>query len=694
MSNNSTRPRAPANARRSRRPLVIPDVSGLTNKEAAHLYLDAGYWPIPWRVVKVRGKSIKRPCYPRGWTYATVARETHESIERWKSSWQCGLITSRRSGILACDIDDPSGWAAWDIPEPPDTAASRTGRAGGHHLLYDGRALDVSDWPVQGDIPGGQIKSKGFIAVEPSIHPNGKPYSWYGDLRKVAPIGDFGKVLAEYRSRPSANGDGPDGDGRETDALWQAVLDAGNGMQRGAMFAWSSDAHDRGFTDDEIVDRLWQYVQNGQIVSWNKQDRWTRGGVRAYAIPDRWKHTPNARLTELDGLGDEAKRPGMQLTSSYQDDDDSMLSWLWEAYLAFGLLTQWDGEKGHGKSLVIADLAARATRGLGMPFAQQVMCGPIDVILFAEDDNVEMRKRLKAAGADLSRIHHPSEDWVAAIRREKERAEKRRGQRKRGVRVEREEETSLLLPYGAEYIARMIKESGARLAVFDPITDYIHEKVPTGIDAAVRRALDPLARELPRLGAASLATRHMNKDKKQEAHLRGGGTTAFQNRARVHLISGELARTDYLGPADYGLKMVANNYMPVVKETLCYSIADSSVKLDTSGNMVGMVEWHGTADISANVLSGAGASRRGPEPKLGIEITRILNEMLDEQARWEAEDAMEEVQKRLKAAGYDGANKETVHAARRGMGIESRKRKGDGVYMWAHKDKFVVRRRG
>lgn len=213
--------------------LEIPDVSGMTCKEAAHAYLEAGFWPIPWRPFK--GEKIV--CYG-DFSYRTLPWETHELIDKWRSTWRTGLVVSPRSGILAADIDDPDGFASWEISaEPPDTATSETGRDGGFHLVYDGS--DLANWPVQGSIPGGDVKSNGFIAVPPSKHPNGKKYRWVGD-RAVASIGRFGKILYEYRNadRVSHNGGGSRGD---LDVLRRELLSAGDGAQYPALLAYTNE---------------------------------------------------------------------------------------------------------------------------------------------------------------------------------------------------------------------------------------------------------------------------------------------------------------------------------------------------------------------------------------------------------------------------------------------------------------------
>jgi Bifunctional DNA primase/polymerase, N-terminal len=179
-------------------PLRIPDVSGLSQKQAAREYLNAGFMPHPWRVTH----GTKASCYS-GFSFDSIT-ETHEDISSWRQSWRCALVVSRSSGLIAIDVDDLEEFKKWDLFSSfPSTAWQKTGReGGGYHLLFDARLLPKSEWPRQGNIPGGQIKSRGFIAVEPSIHPSGRAYVW--GSRTVAPIGSLGSLLHEYRGH--ANG--------------------------------------------------------------------------------------------------------------------------------------------------------------------------------------------------------------------------------------------------------------------------------------------------------------------------------------------------------------------------------------------------------------------------------------------------------------------------------------------------------
>lgn len=177
--------------------LIIPDVLGMSAKEAAHAYLRSGFIPHPWR-------GQKKSAYS-GFCFDTFT-ETHDGIRHWRAGWKCGLTVSRSSGLIALDIDDRALFRAWAAEAGltiPPTAWASTGRDGGAHLLYDARELLASgSWPAQGDLPvraeaWGQLKSAGFIAVEPSRHPSGRPYRWHA--REVAPLGDLGPALMALR---------------------------------------------------------------------------------------------------------------------------------------------------------------------------------------------------------------------------------------------------------------------------------------------------------------------------------------------------------------------------------------------------------------------------------------------------------------------------------------------------------------
>ena len=82
------------------------------------------------------------------------------------------------------------------------------------------------------------------------------------------------------------------------------------------------------------------------------------------------------------------------------------VDWLWPNRLALGKLAMFDGDAGLGKSLVTLDLCARVTTG--RPFPDGAAGGePASVVVLNAEDGARdtIHGRLRAAGADLSRVH-------------------------------------------------------------------------------------------------------------------------------------------------------------------------------------------------------------------------------------------------------------------------------------------------
>ena len=197
---------ATRNSSAASKPLIVPDVTGLDDFEAAHIYLDDGFTPVPW--IPARKEKILHPAVMTG----AVLNEwvaTHAGIERWPDESRCGLLTSRASGVIAVDIDDRARFRAWLAENGYGDmfavdAWSSTGRpGGGSHLLYDARAIanGSSNWPMQGKVTeaGFDLKSNGFIGAEPSLHPTGVPYLWHGETYRIRPIGGLADLLCKLR---------------------------------------------------------------------------------------------------------------------------------------------------------------------------------------------------------------------------------------------------------------------------------------------------------------------------------------------------------------------------------------------------------------------------------------------------------------------------------------------------------------
>jgi hypothetical protein len=71
--------------------------------------------------------------------------------------------------------------------------------------------------------------------------------------------------------------------------------------------------------------------------------------------------------------------------------EEEKIDWLWERRIPYSKLTMLDGDHAHGKSVIVAELAARVTTGRGMPLhtANKVEAG--GVLLLAAEDGVPTR---------------------------------------------------------------------------------------------------------------------------------------------------------------------------------------------------------------------------------------------------------------------------------------------------------------
>lgn len=165
------------------------------------------------------------------------------------------------------------------------------------------------------------------------------------------------------------------------------------------------------------------------------------------------------------------------------------VKWLWEGRIPLGKVTLLEGEPGVGKSTLALELAARVSRGAGMPFQKSHQDHkPANVVLFSGDDGLAdtVRPRLDAAHADLTHI------W--AVDRE----------------VEKEDLAHL----------------NPTLIILDPLSCYISISCETG-PVDVMRKLGRLAKET---GAAVLALQSVGED------LRDNWTPEFYGTPRSVLL--------------------------------------------------------------------------------------------------------------------------------------------------------------
>jgi hypothetical protein len=506
------------------------------------------------------------------------------------------------------------------------------------------------------DLKGGKNdgSSRGFVFLPPTVRPSkvtGKRSQYQrinGEPSDDPPV--VCEALSRYvQDRIAEKTTGGDGEFRRSTpgSLRQECLDAESGDQRQALLRYVHELERRGYERDDIVSVVLGLVM--EMPTYDVDRPWTARDIRGL-LHAAGSITADGLPEELEGLGEGPLTAGLIKFSSH--DEIERISWLWVKYLAFRELTILDGEKAQGKSFIIDNWAAIASNGGCFPGTDAAI-EPINTIIFTDEGHWESTTlpRLVASNANLARIARPM----------------RRKPKKHG----KQDDWGLALPDGAELMERMIREAGAKFAIWDPITDFLDESINSHNDASVRRALRPLNGVLTRTGCVGLAIRHLNKNTNQEARFRGGGSVAFANRARVHLIAARLPAGHPGG--SHGIGQLDINLTKKVDQVLAYSIEDSDVDADFNGNKVGKVTWGGYVDVSAEDLGKSQQGRHGPSPVVQDEIITALNEMFSKQEVWDAEDAKQA----LKDAGVS-ANKETIVKARNRAGVVSRARFVEG----------------
>jgi hypothetical protein len=659
--------------------MILPEGTTPATEKAlnrAHLLVDYGIAVFRGRL-KVDGNPDEND---RRWRNWQKREPSHDEVDRWRPGEALCAVTGTTFDVL--DIDPRNGGLLsfkrlskelgedgpevyWEVATP----------SGGRHLYIAGLNIGKHTGFLKGlDLQGGKDDGtgRGFVFIPPTVRPSkvtGEVLHYRSKDDPVQPLQsatDIGcALLRDYileslgspADRVYSSGRTP------VDALRKDCIVAEGGEQRQALLKYVHELERMGHDEVSIVANLVLLVR--EMPVYNTQDPWYPAARRSR--PD-WHlrgllHRSGTVLP--DGTEEEERelasiRPTRRGLIQWVDDiAERSLAWLWYGRLAFGEMSLMDGAKGKGKSFITYDLIARATRGFPMPDQDTAETDPITVLLFTDEGgwDTTIRPRLRAAGADLKRVARVS---PAAVRR------------------------NWGLPEGAKHIKSAIIECEARMAIFDPITDMLGEDVQTHNDASVRQALRPLAVVLNDTGCAGLAIRHLNKARGSGAANRGSGSTAFQNRARVHLITGELPE----GHQDkFGIAIIDTNLTS--KEGIGgvwgYNIVDSEILTgDRQGTYHGRVDWGDLAvGVTADVLAdGEGAMRGGRGPTRLKEVEEIMLELFGERNTWPSADVIDALRQAGASTRKDDINKAKEHLGVRSIPVREKGKPGVRGWNW------------
>ena len=238
--------------------------------------------------------------------------------------------------------------------------------------------------------------------------------------------------------------------------------------------------------------------------------------------------------------------------------DTGPLGWLWQGYLPLGRVIGFIGNGGIGKSLLMVDLAARVSAGLPMPDGTPSVKGGVLILTRGEDSASAIKQRLRAAGADISRVYcRRGDTWE--------------------------------FPRDAKRLRRLLVRYGIVLVIIDPIKEF----TPSAHDRdeiSIRRCISPFSDIVEETNAVIILIRHIGKKQGQDAGFMGIGSVSWRNVVRGEYAAGR-------DPDDSSRLLFANDKLndAATPLTLAWRIRSIS-------QTVAVIEWEGVSPRTADDL--------------------------------------------------------------------------------------------
>jgi hypothetical protein len=330
------------------------------------------------------------------------------------------------------------------------------------------------------------------------------------------------------------------------------------------------------------------------------------------------------------------------------------LDWIWEGHLLRGSQELMSGLPDLCKSQVQIGHIACATARLPWPDGAPAI-EPMNVIMLTAEDTLDqiVVPRLRAAGADISRVH-----ILKCIKTD-------------------EHDRQFLLAEDLERLERLMQKIGdVGFVTMDPITAYMGSKMDSYKATEVRSQLGPLKDLSERTNIALSTITHPPKAAGPRAIDHFIASQAFIAACRVgHLCIAEMEEKDGervpTGRVLYtNVRNAAHRLMP----TLAYRKDEITISTEPCLITAPRVIWEGEVDITAEV---AIAAASGKQPDLQPKVQAFLREML--------KDDKPVLQKEIEeAAEKNGFTGKQLRTAREKLGVHVFKEPGKmgGPWFW------------
>lgn len=312
--------------------------------------------------------------------------------------------------------------------------------------------------------------------------------------------------------------------------------------------------------------------------------------------------------------------------------------WGWEGRIPVGHLTLVPGREGIGKSLFLADLCAKVTRGEldGCWHGE-----PRPVIYCASEDSWPhtLVPRLIAAGADLDLVYRADVQAVESATGEVSALQ-------------------MIMPRDIELMAAEVERLGVAVIALDPLMSVIDSHIDTHSDRELRTALEPLGKMADDTGCMIVGLAHFNKGGGNDPLNLVTGSRAFTAYVRAVLA---IARDPDAGNGQCVISQVKNNLGLMDVPHLAYVIESADIPTPEGQAAAGRIVYTGESakgvrDILADDANPADRSERAAcgdwlRDKLASGPVRT-----------------KEIEDEAKANGY---SESTLNRARRKLGVKA-----------------------
>jgi hypothetical protein len=594
---------------------------------AALEYADLGYQVIPLHTPTGKGCSCgKADCasigkHPRCKNGLKDATTNPAAIRQWWKQWpdaNIGIATGPESNLLVLDIDGKQGEdslikLAREGCTLPDSYVVKTGSGQHIYFLYpSGRDVRNSASKLA---PGLDIRGAGgYVVAPPSLYRNGTRYE---TLESSVPPVDAPEWLLtrlQEQKTPAA----PASASAPATVAAPARLPKGKGDPAKLSLAGTM------FRKNQPIE-----VIEAAVIALDKTCEHERGEADCKKKVAEWakRYSQGQPLAEVNHASVEAD------VVTLSDVTARNVSWLWQPRLALGMVNELVGDTGVGKTTIAMNIAAEGSHGR---LPDGGTCPPFDTLYLTHENPLAevMRPKLDAMGGDPRRFH-----VLLGSRAE----------------IDGEMHKGSVNLADVELLEKAIRQTGAKLVVFDPVQSYFGAGVDWNHANQTRPILDALNRLADSTRSAILLIRHSGKARGGKATSSGLGSIDQTATARSSLLAGVLPDDE----TQCALLHTKTNIGPRAP-ALGYKI-----------DSLGRFSWTGVSNITAAELL---ASPEAPDRKL-TEATQWLSDKLKGGSAEQSE-----IREQAEAAGL---SYRTLVRAKTALRVKSRKASmGAGWFWW------------